>query len=294
MPILTRMIYGRSSVRDRIPRRLVWAMGSHRLLGLFALDPAGNVVFRFGEDGDGPGAWVRAQALDGGQTFPLARRAVPKLIEKATGKHVRAAPSPSSAPEVAAKQAAEEARADATKALGAGCYVDPMTGVLRIDPRVKFWRFRAQLSKLETWGYKAFFYVAWVVGLFGAWVAYLRLKTEVCGYHLRQRLNALEAALADLWRQVLRITERQLRDLGVPAGWVDDGDAFLREAGHWLYSGAVRCGYDASVNERDRVRAATEVKVSTTQQRGESRRVVYWTVVAWIMSAAALLLVFLL
>jgi hypothetical protein len=174
-----------------------------------------------------------------------------------------------------------------------GCFVDPVTNVLRIDPRISLYRGflrRLRISNAATWAYKATYYLVWAFSLFLSGCMYLRFKTTVVGQRTRERLTSLEDAVRNAVARIIPsgwsflTLEEELLDIGVPRSAVDVAVKVYNALTAKLHEVAVSLGYDHTVAEKDFLQT-TQAKLNAAKAKSwEQRRMAYWSIIAWLVT----------
>jgi hypothetical protein len=294
--MLRAFLGSRGSQQAAAPKpRNAWHTATHRLVGLFGLDPAGNVICRLSEGNASMFGWFSVVQVGSTKLVPyhwIAHERLAGLAAAGQAPHVAptatrtpaaadtATPSPTSTVSGGKDDdaAAATAQTTATPITGDVGVHTTADGLLRIDPRLRLQsrklRKQLRLNAAATFLYKVFYYGCWVGFIFGCGAGYLYTKTQVMDYHTRQRLNALESrfyssrSLADL--------EAVLRSYGVPEAllaWLRIGSAYATTG---LTSGAMQFGYDPFVHHRDEQATRQQRVAELMAQAHERRKVALW------------------
>lgn len=264
------------SIRQMQARRAIWRRTTHRLAGLVGLDPAGNIIWRFGNGRQSYGGWTSALvAGDTGEVLPLHWRAAATREDMYTQ----------------AKAAVEEKlRTDPSLAERDPTAVAAPARVSVNDPRLR-------LSRRVCSNYKFVFYAVWSGIVFVAACQYLRVKAML-SFNTRQRLNAMEAYAVALLAALVPISEDSTGGgvLGVDA----EGDWLqwlqLRSAAENMQASvvnaAVALGYDKELAARDAAREAREREERQRREAVRMRHATYWSLTAWVASIVVMLVGF--
>jgi len=277
MGLLRRAFGGVSSGNGRLPRRYVWRVASHGLLGVAGLDPCGNVLLRWREGSSATGGWLRAQLVEDARVFPLHWQAA-MLASSGDAKAAAEAGAP--------PQATTSASDSAASATNLRTILDETSGVLRILPAAGMTRpamkRKFRVAPWATFVYKGAFYASWVAAAFAAVALYWFAKQELMSYWGRQQLSRVEEAILRGLEDFVLFLRREAIAWGVPEKIILELDAAvlaMKAAGEWIM---LKAGYNRELHALDAVRDAFEEKVEARVQAWEQRKVFSWHLLGWV------------